>query len=398
MLKEKNYIERIKSWYVKSSRLVNRIVELLGNIKKIKISKIHIFIFFMGILTVICYSKAVYHTSNLNHFDNSITLYDSAGMTAEMAVEAKDNSDLDENPYSFTIWGETEIASISNKDLNRTSEVQRLEVCGRTDIIFPNEIPLEREDKSGCLIDKVTAMDLFGNIDIIGTNIQLGDKDYTVRGVMETDEQVFVTQIRSTEETKLDTITIRKIEDVPIDMITSELNLLYGFTGDVLAFQSIKGIIIVFLLIIPLFLGVFVLQLIWKYAKTARRSEVDFQENPFERYPLEFWFWCLSFGVILYVLLRLLFKQLSIPEDVLPTKWSDFNYWSDYWLKQQESFRTLIKIPKRIPEMDSIYSIIKAISYCVLSYLCFLITEVSMLLMRIKSKSQKIILKDKSIS
>ena len=59
--------------------------------------------------------------------------------------------------------------------------------------------------------------------------------------------------------------------------------------------------------------------------------------------------------IFLYVLLAggilLLIQRIGIPEDMIPAKWPDFEFWTEYGKRLGASCRTLIWSEKKIPDI-----------------------------------------------
>ena len=51
----------------------------------------------------------------------------------------------------------------------------------------------------------------------------------------------------------------------------------------------------------------------------------------------------LVLAVCFFILLK---GQINIPDDYIPTRWSQFSFWQYLWLQKQEAVELLIKIPK----------------------------------------------------
>ncbi len=98
----------------------------------------------------------------------------------------------EEETIAITLFSEEKGQIISNKYFNRFTEVKAISIFGSSTLLFPNSYPLEKEDLTGCLIDIHTAWELFGDVDVVGANIDYQNKTYEIRGLLNHPVPVFL--------------------------------------------------------------------------------------------------------------------------------------------------------------------------------------------------------------
>lgn len=90
--------------------------------------------------------------------------------------------------------------TLENKELSRLYDADVYELKGNSDLLFPDETLLQREDKKGCLISQKAAWELYGNDEVIGASIVFNNASYTIRGVIKSKNSFFVCQQREGEK------------------------------------------------------------------------------------------------------------------------------------------------------------------------------------------------------
>lgn len=225
------------------------------------------------------------------------------------------------NTPSISAWNCLEEQTITNKELSLSYKVYLIEVYGDVKWVYPMELTagnlINPNDYKGCIIDRETAYQLFGTVDPIGNCISYGNEYFYVRGIIRSPKPIFFRQIHDKKHTY------------------SNLELVYG--GDVDGYELAKGFIMQnnltdsYIIIDGSFYGkVFnslykvpgwflcfyvlyqILRAIWK-----RRT-----------IPLQVLILSLGFLTVWIVLKRLLDFRISIPQYLIPTKWSDFSFWT----------------------------------------------------------------------
>ena len=70
---------------------------------------------------------------------------------------------------------------------------------------------------------------------------------------------------------------------------------------------------------------------------------------------------------LLYLLLAggilLLIRNARIPEDMIPAKWSDFDFWTEYGKELGASCQALIRSEKKIPDIPMMKEFVKALQW-----------------------------------
>ncbi|MCI8565189.1 MAG: ABC transporter permease [Lachnospiraceae bacterium] len=98
----------------------------------------------------------------------------------------------EEEPFPAVFWQEQKGVRIRNEAWNRDVSVTELLVCGSSGLLFPGQAFLAAEDTAGCLIDRETSWQLFGDASAVGSMVEFEGETYQVCGVLQESAPVFV--------------------------------------------------------------------------------------------------------------------------------------------------------------------------------------------------------------
>lgn len=269
-----------------------------------------------------------------------------------------DESEKEEMP-KFCIWRQKEKETITNEDLSRSVQTDVVLFCGNPELLFEDCRVPARRDSQGCLIDEGTAWELFGSANVEGKEISYQGKSYTIRKVIPGEEKIFALQICSLVEHETtkdglppegETLKDRQPDGTKEDIVLNRLTVQktaekswqdvelmwsgqYGLSVTVLDVELLKGIGGFCVLLVPVTSCIcFLCYLFCQYRQ---------QKRPVWKAVVA------ALGFTLAVCFFLLLKeQINIPDDYIPTRWSDFSFWTELWKQKQEAIRLLFQIPK----------------------------------------------------
>lgn len=274
----------------------------------------------------------------------------------EYAAEESD-SEAKQMP-KFCIWGQKDQQMLTNEDLFRSTQADIILLCGSPELLFEDcRIPAEK-DSQGCLIDEGTSWELFGSTNVEGQEISYQGKSYTVRKVIPGEEKIFALQICGLVERKAakdglpsegeaskDMRPDGAEEDVVLNRITmqkpeeksqQDMALMwgrYGLSVTILDMELLGGIGGFCVLLLPAASCIYFLVYLFRQCRQ--------QKHPVFRAVAA------VLGLILAVSFFVILKsRINIPDDYIPTKWSDFSFWTELWKGRQEAVRQLVQIPK----------------------------------------------------
>lgn len=288
------------------------------------------------ILLAVLYYMTVQNLLALEPCQNTaVILLDDSTMTRKEALAVAEAEKEQENPYTFTAWTQEEEVTVQNRELNRSCVADAVEICGRSDILMQGSTWLDEEDTEGCLIDEKTAAELFGSTAVEGMKITIKEKERTIRGILYGVSDVIV--FEAEELTPFTALQVVTDSGIRYEEIKQEFMMRNSLTGRFLKTDLLYQAGSVLALLIPLCAGGSIL---WQTGKKAwiYRDQKD-------------GIICGAVTVLgIAVLLWFVIQNLEIPRDMIPTKWSDFDFWKTWWESMRESVQLLFSMPKQKPQ------------------------------------------------
>ena len=273
-------------------------------------------------------------------------------------------------PLNFCIWGQKENITVSNEELSRAASTDVIFLYGNPELLFEeSRIPVQ-EDDQGCLISEEAAWELFGSSQVIGKEVLCQGKSYIIRNVIPAKEKILAFQAGSLiqrsqelsaegeEKPSVDSvfqrITVQKTEGSSLRDLQMIWVSQYGLNPQALDTELLRGISGILLLAIPITVCIF----FWIFLYCQYKAQETLQQK------------AVMAGLSLVLAALLIFflgKWVRIPDEYIPTLWSDFSFWSQLWKDKLEGVRLLIRIPKGIPDSKWMDGFWRAAGYSLLA-------------------------------
>lgn len=270
----------------------------------------------------------------------------------EMILKEKDS----EKPYDFVAWTESENIIVNNPKLERQEEVSTLEICGNSSLLVNGPI-LFREDKEGCLIDEETAYSLYGSKNVAGLSIMIDNKKYIVRGIHIGEKNLVVFQSKLTSKS-LEGENL--IEDNMLDYLSVNMKnernkyidnfcMKYGLNQNYIDNGVYASVAYFFMMLLPFVMIIYLVKEAIKVIIKNRNKLILC--------------WLISICTILasIILLKIFGFGFKINYDLIPNKWSDFNYWSNLFETYSEKYRYIFYMKKSCMDKNIIGKAIRCI-------------------------------------
>lgn len=313
----------------------------------------HIIKIVLVLAMIICWLLSIGYTNRLASVKNTFNIYfdEEEYVPADIYKMQQEEKDKD-NSLAFTGWYEKEKQSVLNNNLNRTIESNIMFICGNSYLIAEGPILFE-DDIKGCLIDEETAYKLFGSYDVIGNTIIYGNREFIIRGIHRTMEDTIIMQAEIDSKDKIQGLLI----DISNDGIekVKHISERYGMKeyGVNSAVYYNLGKMCTSLL--PLIILLIIIC-------SALKKAIEIKDRP-----VLFIFSIIMIIVWITIFFSITKYKISIPVDILPSKWSDFDYWKKFFQECIDKIKYVIYMKKY---MIDIY----VISYLSKIALCTIIT------------------------
>lgn len=235
----------------------------------------------------------------------------------------------DNNIPEVTLWQRDEDIMITNDVRNASVSIGLITVAGDMTKVYPDSMLyggyLSNGDYIGCVIDRNTAYKLFNSEKAVGLTISLNNKDYTVCGIMQgIGSNTMIVQEEKQVDSKKEGIKYSCMELVFSDTENAKLlaeNFIHTY-GLGIPTAYIDGYMyqkISYLLVhIPLWFSAMLLIIYFaRKVNKLKASQVLFVSG---------WF-----GIILLsaILIRITNVHFYYSSSMLPTRWSDFDFWGN---------------------------------------------------------------------
>lgn len=221
-------------------------------------------------------------------------------------------------------------------------------IIGDKELVFGKKLsggsyPLS-DDETGCLVSEELAQSLFSSEDIIGKEIHIEGKKWTVRGILGVDGK-----LAAVAGQENDTYTQAAIRMQDRNTAASSVqNMLYeklGTAPSAFSEGGLYGALARCTAILPLWEGLvltvaYILCLIKKMERDGRKKKrVRGKTQTKERIFLLFR--CLVFSAGIFGAWRLFDMSFTFSADYLPSMWSDFSFWSALVEEKSSDFAKL---------------------------------------------------------
>lgn len=236
---------------------------------------------------------------------------------------------------AITLWTERTDQTLSD-GTERTVSAAVIELFGNCEDICSAELLTggfpARTDPKGCAISEATAFGLWGSRDILGKTVFLDDEAYQVRGVFRGGTGLMLLQRDATSTANLPNMQLRFADGNALAAAEAFL-LRAGFRGAQLLDLPLLGRVIGTLAWLPaIVLGAHTLLRLLRRGLQLRC------------YPVLLISYALSAGLVAVACLLLLGFPWNIPDQLIPTKWSDFEFWGHLFGDLANSIRAWLTI------------------------------------------------------
>ena len=330
------------------------------------------------------YAMGIWQKQELAMYQNRITLFqkDRQFYNYEDVVQMRQRNEEIKEPFSYVIWGTEGTHLLENQDLGRTSRVEVYAVDGNSQLLLPSTAMLDGTITDGCLLGEKAAQELFGVTDATGLSVTMDGHTYQVLGMLTRETQGAVFSAKDLHATRLDHMTIETSENSTLSMLEQTVEWKIGFAGTAFDYRFINSVVGLLSIGLCILLWLWLLRLMfreWKnyrkqhaaqeeYYKGGYRIEPDYVKGTAVRI-------CFIAGVVLLMVIFLRFHA-KIPEDMIPTKWSDFAFWSRWGTDKAERMADWVRCEKYAPEREYLGKSVRAVGCFVISYLCYLLIRI----------------------
>lgn len=305
---------------------------------------------------IMCWGISLGHANNIASENKTLNFYfENENYNTEIIKSIKEA----DPELAIVGWAEEALQSANNPDLGKTaSDLDVLTIKGSSNLLVKGS-NLFTDDLEGCLIDSDTSYKLFGSSNCVGREIVYNDRTLIVRGILKGCKANIMIQASEDPSQVLDGLTIDGT-DLTLNKI-EEFKMMFGINEMAISgniyYMLAKFIALMFPIIALVLILIKVISSLFK----SRNKPVL---------------------VILYILMTIasvfiFFKitniKISIPLDMIPNKWSDFDFWSKMGKEYKEKFEYVLYMKKYGVDIYNIENLLKSVLYSVFTIILFVI-------------------------
>lgn len=289
-------------------------------------------------LGAVCFLMGVKIYGSIKTQESSAVFLSGTYPDRGMALDIIDAEREGDSPVDVCFLWDGGICTVRSEKYGTQEEAM---VCGLLGdaSLYDNRIQGFSElDKEGCIVDEETAYTLFGSKAAAGSEIFLKGEKYVIRGIVPWKQRIMI--IRPKDGKSVYTRAFVRPGTGETAKAAGEAFLLRnGFSGITAREPYIKSISFLFL-----FFPLFVLWLFGFLMAWRERKELIWKGM------------CVLMTVFLFFWLS---RQIQIPRDWIPGKWSDFSFWSEKWKEEMEGLRMYLMLPKTPMETEQLLLLLK---------------------------------------
>lgn len=258
-----------------------------------------------------------------------------------------------EFPIDVCFYWDGGFQTITQKEYGRRETVMVGGLSGKSELYDWQADGFAEGDRDGCLLDKETAMKLFGST-VPGGKVEFANKTYVVRKVIPWKQKLMLIHPEN-PETLYNRAFIRKTTSGNAQKDAEQFLMRNGLAGMVVSNERIKGLAFFSLFLMPAGIG---LGLVFQAYSEKKKAG----KNLFV-----YWFWTVIGMAVFLVILFVFWRNIQIPDDWIPGRWSDFNFWQEKIKRELESLKQYIMLPKTVVQAERILVGVKTIFWELLS-------------------------------
>ena len=305
---------------------------------------------------IMCWGISLGYANNIGSENKTLNFYfENENYNTELIKTIKEA----EPELAVVGWAEESLQSANNPDLGKiASDLDVLIIKGSSNLLVKGS-NLFADDLEGCLIDNDTSYKLFGSSNCVGREIVYNDRTLIVRGILKGSKANIMIQATEDSSQVLDGLTIdgtgltlNKIEDFKMKFGINEM----AINGDVY-YMIAKFIALIFPIIALVLILIKVITSLFK----SRNK------------PVLVSLYVLMAIASIFIFLKVANIKISIPLDMIPNKWSDFDFWSKMGKEYKEKLEYVLYMKKYGVDIYNIENLLKSVLYSIFTVILFVI-------------------------
>lgn len=294
-------------------------------------------IFIAFIFWFICISNI----SKVYKFNSSVDLkYDNKKISVQQIKKIKPQNLKDSGILNLTAYHQYNNEIIYNNNKYST-QLDVINVYGNIENIFISQILagalLSENDSKNCVIDKQSAYSLFGTENALGLELKWNNKGYIIQGILDCTQQIMFIRLDNQEQKEFSSIRINFENND--NTYEQARNFILNYNLDDATINDIASISIIVSQLANLPTILILAFIIFDLFKLHENHDN-------------------LVAIIILFILALLFIwilnfKIEIPSIYIPTKWSDFEFWTRTFKTIHDNYELVRKLPMIHTDLNS---------------------------------------------
>ena len=327
---------------------------------------------FLLLAAAFCYYLAVKSFFSLEKNDSVSICLTGNYPNRAMAEEILKDSREEENPTDICFYWDGGIRTAENSRLARKSQVLAAGLLGDASLYSWHCNALSQDDREGCILDKKTALQLFGSENCIGSTVKLGEKNYQVRKVVPWTQRVIL--FHPTEKDMVFTrVFVRPKNGESQEKAADCFMMSYGLLGTLVEDGWLEAVCKIALLFCPAVWTVLFFQFLCVKQEKYVKQKKYVEQNEAGKHAVAYWLCSAGMLIAAGGLLFLLFRNVRVPAYWLPDRWSDFGFWKRKISEEGEKLGWYLILPKTVPQAERMMQAMRVLGFSAGTFLLSLL-------------------------
>lgn len=278
-----------------------------------------------------------------------------------------------ESDVLFTLWEERKGALVCNPEQNRSVQGTALIVCGNSGLVFKSSRTIGIMQKKECLLDAKMAQQLFGSTNVEGKYVEIDGVSFKVAGMLCHTSNTILFQAEPGMDVALNGVSIKGAGQDCLAETARKFSEETGLWAEPVPVHLYRIWGRAASQLVPLFLLMLLLRLIGRMICR------------YHSYPVTLLLLLLAWTGVSIVFYWMMGIQFVLPREYLPSKWSDFEFWSKLWEQKWGEAVFLLEAEKSLPLLYDYWNFIRTFFY---SAAAFFLAHATLLKWKLKSGKQ----------
>lgn len=290
------------------------------------------------VLLVICVAMGFRELRGFQSQDGRWSYVSNGGISLQTAEEILEAVASDQNLTDMVFWAQKSDQVISvTEPVERETEANVILIRGDPRLLVGNYNVPQSGDTNGCLINKSTALKLFGNTDVIGLSVCYDGREYQILGLLDISESAIIIQMPLGSGEVFTRVTAEKNGDTTSWNLKNTLQNKYQVSLSEIRWGFLREIVKI----------LFCFNVMAVYARLVhsrrRRAKKTWRADCiYLRFAGTIKF---LIGVLLLVFLLKLTGMTQISAEFIPAKWSDFSFYGEVLDTWKDGMTGFLELP-----------------------------------------------------